>query len=217
LLAAALASPSFAADLPRKAPSFKAPVYVAPLSWTGFYVGINGGYGWGKSDYDFGAIGNIGDFTVKGGLVGGTLGYNLQTGSYVWGLEGDLDASWIKGTDSVNCIAPGCTTRDRWLATGRGRIGYAFDRTLIFATGGAAIGSLKFSPGPNPEETKTTKVGWTAGGGVEYALLGPWSVKAEYLYVDLGNTDCDISSCGAASSQVKFKTNIVRGGVNYRF
>jgi outer membrane immunogenic protein len=141
----------------------------------------------------------------------------LQTGNIVFGAEGDLDASWIKGTDTTTCIAPGCTTRNQWLGTGRGRIGFAFDRTLIFATGGAAFGSLKFSPGANPEETKT-KLGWTAGAGAEYAFAGPWSVKAEYLYADLGKTDCDVTSCGGAvTSTVKFRTNIVRAGVNYRF
>src|SRR5665647_2068152 len=92
LLAAAMVSPSFAADLPR--PAYKAPIYVAPFSWSGFYVGINGGYGWGKSSWS-NAVANTGDFTIKGPLVGGTLGYNLQTGSFVWGLEADGDISFI--------------------------------------------------------------------------------------------------------------------------
>jgi outer membrane immunogenic protein len=212
LLVFAATGAASAADLPR--PFNKAPAYVSSnFDWTGFYVGLNGGYGFGKSRYDFGAGSN--DFDVKGALAGGTIGYNFQTGSYVWGIEGDFDYSWIKGTDTANCIAPGCETRNNWLATGRGRIGYVWDRWLPFITGGAAVGSLKFSPANNPTETKT-KLGWTLGAGVEYALLTAWSAKLEYLYVDLGNTTCSAASCGV-ETQVGFKTNIVRAGLNYRF
>jgi outer membrane immunogenic protein len=216
LLAVAMGAPSFAADMPRPAyrPAYKAPMYIAPFSWSGFYVGINGGYGWGKSNWT-NAAGSTGDFNTKGGLVGGTLGYNLQTGVWVWGLEGDFDASWIKGTDTTICAAPGCETRNRWLATARGRVGYASDRWLTFLTGGAAFGDIKMTPPGGASETKT-KVGWTLGGGVEYAFAGPWSAKLEYLYVDLGKATCGAATCGL-DTQVTFKSNIVRIGVNYRF
>src|ERR1035441_4859011 len=86
LLAAVMALPSFAADFPR--PAFKAPSSAAPWNWTGFYVGINGGYGFGTSNWT-NAGGTTGDFNVSGALAGGPIGYNLQTGSWVWGLEGD--------------------------------------------------------------------------------------------------------------------------------
>ena len=143
LMAASMASPSFAADLPR--PAYKAPMYVAPFSWTGFYVGLNGGYGFGKSNWT-NALGTTGDFDVKGALAGGTLGYNLQTGAWVWGLEGDIDYSWMQGSvvnAAVGCGGAGCETRNTWLATGRGRIGYAWDRFLPYITGGAAYGNIK--------------------------------------------------------------------------
>jgi len=214
LLAAAVASPSFAADMPRSA--FKAPVYVAPFNWSGFYVGINGGYGWGTSNWSSAV--SSGNAKTKGGLVGGTVGYNVQTGAAVWGLEGDFDASWIKGSDNAGtgvCAAPGCETKNTWLATGRGRIGYAFDRVLPFITGGAAFGNVKMTPNTLLSETKT-KVGWTVGGGLEYAFMGPWSAKIEYLYVDLGKSTCGAASCGV-DTDVKFNANIVRAGLNYRF
>ena len=214
LLATAVASPSVAADLPRKAPIYKAPVYVAGFSWTGFYVGINGGYGFGKSSWS-NPLGSSGNFNVKGGLVGGTLGYNLQTGSWVFGLEGDVDASWIKGATTPFCGLPGCETRNRWLATGRGRIGYAWDRWLPYITGGAAFGDIKMTPFGGASETKT-KIGWTLGGGFEYAFMGPWSAKIEYNYVDLGKATCGVATCGI-DTDVKFKANIVKVGVNYRF
>ena len=214
LLAAAMALPSFAADLPR--PAYKAPVYVAPFSWSGFYVGINGGYGWGKSDWTFAATSfSTGDFDVKGGLVGGTLGYNLQTGHWVWGIEGDFDASWIKGTESVFCATPGCETSNTWLATARARVGYAWDRWMPYITGGAAFGDIKMTTPASASESET-KVGWTAGLGVEYAFLGAWSAKLEYLYADLGEATCSTPTC-VPDIDVTFKTNIVRVGLNYRF
>lgn len=211
LLAVAMASPSFAADLPRKAP-----MYVASFSWSGFYVGINGGYGWGTSNWTSAVT--TGSAKPKGGLAGGTIGYNMQTGVWVWGLEGDLDASWMKGTDTSGtgvCSGVGCETKNSWLATGRGRIGYAWDRWLPFITGGAAFGDIKMTPLAGASTTKS-KLGWTAGAGVEYAFNGPWSVKAEYLYVDLGKATCGASTCGI-DTDVTYKTSIVRAGVNYRF
>jgi hypothetical protein len=97
------------------------PIY----TWTGFYIGINGG-GWGRSQWD-----GVDTFDVSGGLIGGTVGYNWQFGGAVIGAEGDIDWSGIKGTTSVLC-APGCETRNRWLATARARIGYGFDRFLPY-------------------------------------------------------------------------------------
>ena len=215
LMAASMASPSFAADLPR--PAYKAPMYVAPFSWTGFYVGINGGYGFGKSSWT-NALGTTGDFDVKGPILGGTIGYNLQTGAWVWGLEGDLDYSWIRGSTTnagFGCGGGGCETRNTWLATGRGRIGYAWDRFLPYITGGAAYGNIKATTPGGASETKS-KLGYVLGGGVEYAFLGAWSAKIEYNYVDLGTVTCSAATCGL-STDVKFKTHLVKLGVNYRF
>ncbi len=214
LLAAAMVSPSLAADLPR--PAYKAPLYVAPFSWTGFYVGINGGYGWGKSDWSSAVTTDA--VKPKGGVVGGTLGYNLQTGSWVWGLEGDFDYSAMDGTNigTGACAgAIGCETKNRWFATTRGRVGYAWDRWLPYITGGAAFGDIKMTPNNGLSETKT-KVGWTLGGGVEYAFMGAWSAKIEYLYADLGKATCSATTCGI-DTDVKFNANIVRLGLNYRF
>lgn len=215
LLAVTMAAPSSAADLHR--PAYKAPLYApAPVfTWSGLYVGINGGYGWGTADVSdvFGSD----SLKVTGALVGGTLGYNLQTSVWVWGFEGDLDYSWIKGDDSTGICASGvgCEARNHWLATGRGRLGYAFDRWMPYITGGAAFGDIKLTTPPGGSQTKSN-LGWTLGGGVEYAFLGAWSVKAEYLYVDLGSVSCDASICGA-DTDVKTKLNIVRAGLNYRF
>jgi outer membrane immunogenic protein len=214
LLAAAMAAPSFAADLSR--PAYKAqPYYVAPFIWSGFYVGINGGYGFGKSSWS-GPGFTTGDFNVNGPLAGITLGYNMQTGVWVWGLEADLDYSWMKGSTTTGCGGSGCETRNTWLGTARGRIGYAWDRWLPYITGGAAFGAIRTTPPAPDTYTEKTKVGWTAGLGVEYAFMGAWSAKLEYLYADLGKVSCGSASCGGVID-VTLKSNIVRAGVNYRF
>ena len=202
-----------AADLSRQpVMPAKAPAYVAPIyNWTGAYIGVNGGYGWGRSEWMSGGV-STGNFDVNGGVVGGTLGYNWQTGPWVVGLEGDIDWSNIKGDTA--CVGVVCETRNDWLGTARGRIGYAFGRVLPYVTGGLAVGDIKASTAGG--STTETNAGWTLGGGVEAAISGPWTAKVEYLYTDLGTGSCDASVCGT-STDVDFHTNLVRAGINYRF
>lgn len=202
-----------AADLPRS--SYKGPIYGEPMfHWTGFYIGGNLGYGWGQTKWS-GSGGNF-EVTPKGFLGGGTLGYNLQTGAWVWGIEGDIDYVALKGT-ADSAICSGCLFKDTWLGTLRGRIGYAYDRWLPYFTGGLAYGNA-YIQGPSGGSQSKTKSGWTAGAGVEYAFAGPWSAKLEYLYVDLGSATCGMANCGfAADESVSFKANLIRAGVNYRF
>jgi outer membrane immunogenic protein len=211
---AALTGTAAAADLPPRmapAPYYKAPAEVQVYNWTGFYIGINGGGGFGRSDWD--SIGS--SFDVSGGLVGGTVGYNYQFGQAVVGVEGDIDWADINGTTNTACPF-GCKTTDNWLSTVRGRLGYAADRFMPFITGGAAFGDIRAST-PGFAGASNTEAGWTVGAGLEFAIAGNWTAKAEYLYVDLGKFNCGIS-CGAlVTDNVSFTTNIVRAGVNYRF
>ena len=220
ILLAAVALTAFtvsavAADMPVKAAT-KAPVMVAPYNWSGFYVGINGGAAWGRSNWtDRGDGSTTGNFDTSGGLVGGTLGANWQTGAWVFGIEGDLDWTNIRGSTNVGCGTP-CETKNSWLGTVRGRVGYAWDRILPYVTGGVGFGNIR-AVGLGITDT-TTKAGWTLGAGVEFAVAGPWTAKIEYLYVDLGNGSCSIVACtGTGITDVKFNTNIIRGGINYRF
>ncbi len=201
-------STASAADIvrARRAPAPPAPVYTPVFSWTGFYAGINGGYGWGDSSFSAPFASN--SFDTSGGLVGGTLGYNYQMNQIVFGIEGDIDASWIKGSGLCGGLA--CETKNSWLGTARGRVGYAFDRFMPYVTGGAAFGDIKNTITPIGSASDT-RVGWTVGGGLEANLYGPWSAKVEYLYVDLG------SGAPVAGSSADFKTNIVRAGLNYHF
>ena len=188
-------------------------------NWTGFYVGINGGGGFGHSNWS-NAFGSTG-LNTTGGVVGGTIGYNWQTpNDIVFGLEGDMDWSNIRGSStSATCGGVSCDTRNDWLGTARGRIGYAFDRFMPFVTGGAAFGDIKTSAAGFAGQT-TTRAGWALGGGGEFAVAGPWTAKVEYLYVDLGSPSCAAGNCApvaAGATSTDFHTSLVRGGLNYRF
>ena len=203
-----------AADMPR--PKYQPPepvVYVAPFSWTGFYLGLNGGYGWGTSDWT-GAGGNF-QVSPQGWLGGGTVGYNFQTGAWVWGIEGDIDYMDLNGT-APTAVCATCTFKDTWLGTIRGRIGYSTDRLLAYLTAGWAYGNVYMAA--NGGSASGTKQGWTAGAGLEYAFSRNWSTKIEYLYVDLGSATCAQAACGFdADKTVDFTANLVRVGLNYRF
>jgi outer membrane immunogenic protein len=203
---------AIAADIPARMPA-KAPGYVTSYNWTGLYLGINGGGTWGRSNWTGGGI-STGNFDASGALIGGTIGSNWQTGAMVLGLEGDLDWSSIRGSTAITCV-PNCETRNSWLGTVRGRLGFAWDRVMPFVTGGVAFGNIRAGGVGLATET-STKAGWTVGAGLEAAIAGPWTAKVEYLYVDLGNSTCSAVTCGVATN-VRFNANILRGGINYRF
>jgi outer membrane immunogenic protein len=208
-----VAQSATAADL-SVAPLYKAPPpAMAPAyNWSGSYLGINGGGGWGHSNWDTSSD-RIG---LSGGLVGGTAGYNWQLGNAVLGIEGDIDWANLKGTNSSTLCPAGCSTSDTWLSTVRGRAGYAFGGVLPYLTGGLALGDIRAAT-PGFAGASNTSAGWTAGAGIEFGLTGNWSAKAEYLYVDLGRFNCGVSCNGLPTDNVSMHDNVVRAGVNYRF
>jgi outer membrane immunogenic protein len=230
------AAGAMAADVPLPGPAPVPPTNYypadAPLNWGGFYVGVNGGYGFGRSDWTNAGV-STGNFTTNGGLVGGTAGLNYAGfGGFVFGVEGDLDWSALKGSSTMaSCVALGatagtvCQTKSGWLSTARARAGYAFNRFLLFATAGAAIAD--FQVGLNPPANFLNvgpQVGWTAGGGVEVAFSENWTAKVEYLYVGLGTISCPVSTicslvnpAGVSSESVSLNENVVRAGLNYKF
>jgi outer membrane immunogenic protein len=185
--------------------------------------------------------------TLKVLSGGAQIGYNWQINNMVVGVE--ADGSWLSGKAArtvtyLNAVAlnPGDimtnSTNATWLATIRGRLGVTFDRTLLYATGGVAFGEVKttdtfcvlgcaapFLPGAfSSVSTSTTRTGWTAGVGVEHAFDTNWSLKLEYLYVDLGKFNTNIPACPACAPLLtditmthRYTDNIVRAGINYRF
>ncbi|MDR6951754.1 outer membrane immunogenic protein [Ancylobacter sp. 3268] len=193
-LAATVAVPASAADLSYPAPAaYAAPVPV--FTWTGFYLGANAGYGWGEADFS--------DDT-NGFLGGIQAGYNWQfAGSpLVVGIETDIQATNIESpTFSLD-----------YFGTVRARLGWAVDQFLIYGTGGFAYGRGNYElAGLSNKQTNT---GWTIGAGGEYAFSPNWSVKAEYLYVDLGTETYDTI---AGPLDIGTTANILRLGVNYKF
>jgi iron complex outermembrane recepter protein len=198
------------------------------VNWTGVYVGINAGFGFGGSNWtDSVTASSTGNFGTSGFVFGGTAGANYQVGSLVFGVEADGDWADVSGfgtfTASPLC-AGGCLTTNTWLSTVRGRAGYAFDRFLVYGTAGAAFGNVRANFSNDPASS-ATEAGWTVGAGVEVAFAPNWSAKAEYLFVDLADgactTDCAIANANGPplipNIAVKFNESIVRGGVNYRF
>jgi len=211
---ALLAAPcAGAADL-SLAPLYKAPPaeVTQAYNWTGFYFGANGGGGWGHSFWSAQPTG-VG---LSGGQVGGTAGYNWQIGNAVLGIEGDIDWSGLQGTGTSAACPLGCTTSDSWLSTVRGRVGYAFDRFMPYVTGGLAVGDIRAAT-PGLVGGTSSNAGWTIGAGLEVALPGNWSAKAEYLHVDLGNFNCGTGCGGAPTDNVSLHENIFRAGVDYHF
>ena len=219
-------SPALAADLPIPFKN-EMPQFSPPARWTGFYFGINGGGGLGPTSQTLTVdplitalgVSTTGNYKVSGALLGATLGYNYQAGSWVFGIEGDIDWSSIGGqvTGPVMGIPATFETQLPWLNTFRGRVGYAFGPFFPYLTGGGAFGSVRATdaitiPGSGNVlgGLSDVRLGWTAGAGLEYALNQNWSVKAEYLYVDLGS---DI----LVLDDVKFSAHLIRGGVNLRF
>jgi outer membrane immunogenic protein len=231
VIALAAGAQALAADLPPPmAPPPRAPAaYIPappPWSWTGFYLGVNGGYGFGNSTWAF-PIATTGSFKVNGGMAGATLGYNYQIGQLVLGIEGDYDWQNIRGfangsgtgfpTATGGCIS--CDTASGWIGTVRGRVGYAFDRIMVYGTAGGAVTDIKASFAAMPWSS-TTEWGWTAGAGIEGAITDNLTAKIEYLYADFQKATCPLASCspgGVASPTVSLNESMVRVGLNYKF
>jgi outer membrane immunogenic protein len=216
-----------AADLPLKT---KAPPPVAIYDWTGFYIGIEGGGSLGTSNHEdrFDSPYTLG-YNVKGGLVGGTVGYNWQMSNFVFGLEGDL--SWVSEVGTHPDDGPAgdptfsSSTKEKWLATARARFGYAVNNLLFYGTGGYAGAGVQaavknsFTNAVIVSST-TTRNGWTVGGGLEWGFAPNWSAKFEYLYMKFEEGQA-FNALGLAGSgprgSVPLDDNVVRAGINYRF
>jgi outer membrane immunogenic protein len=229
-LSLAVGGQAFAADVTSPPPTSPPPVYKSPppiYDWTGIYIGINAGYGSGNSNWSDGPVGTTGNFSLTGFLVGGTLGANYQVGEYVFGIEADGDWTHLSGNSGLTCgaisaVVPppdGCQTQSRWLATLRGRVGYALDRVLFYGTAGAAFGDLQAGLNPPSTFDSSIEAGWTVGVGAEFGITPNWTAKVEYLFVDLPNGACTTATncAGAAGSTVSFNESIVRAGVNFKF
>ncbi|MBV9243066.1 MAG: porin family protein [Acidobacteria bacterium] len=255
----AFSASASAADMrmPMKAPPVTAP---AVTSWSGFYIGLDGGYSWGRSRDD--AIFSVGGvpvvpppgstgsttFNLNGGLFGGQIGYNWQISNWVLGLEGDGQWSNERGSSNFTCagsvlpiniaVVPGVcgvagvvvpmTQTIEAFGTVRGRIGLlATPDILLYGTGGLAIGSIRTdlslvnAAGAVlvAASNSTTRVGWTAGAGIEGMFAPHWSAKLEYLFMDFGSFNNAVTVPAGLGVTVNSRVtdNVLRAGVSYHF
>jgi outer membrane immunogenic protein len=219
-LAILMATPVLAADMAMKAPP-PAPIADPPVNWTGFYLGGNAGGVWATtSDNNAFFAATTGNFHISGTIGGGQVGYNWQASQWVFGIESDYDASNVKGsTSSGLCTGVVCTIENTWVGTTRGRIGYAMGSWLPYVAGGVAYGDVHIQDSAGAVHAGTSRAGWTGGGGIEYALNKNWSVRAEYLFIDLGSAGvpCATAAGPCGMSTQTFSESVVRGGINYRF
>lgn len=242
ILALAVADPAKAADLllPMKEPIAQG------FTWTGFYIGANGGGSWGSVDYSgSSALGGVpvatfaGSYTGSGLFGGGQFGFNYEfPNNLVLGFESDYDFSSFHGSTS-SCIAVGCASATANLdnfGSIRGRVGYAFDNLLLFGTGGGAWGFGRSSVTLNSSTAVPSLVGatatdnseplgWAAGGGIEWGFLRNWTLKVEYLHLQYASFpqtyNLGLVGAGAVpyvgTSNVSMGLNVVRIGVNWLF
>ncbi len=231
----ALTAAANAADMYGPAGGYK-DEFVPASIWTGFYAGVNGGYGWSAENATLSGTASeapacststatacspivsgsgTNTFGSDGEFAGGQIGYNFQPvgGHYVFGVEADIQASGIKGSQQISTLLSAAladvygTSELDWFGTVRGRVGYAFNRSLIYATGGVAFGGVKDSltvgalnatvNNPVTWSSSATETGYVVGGGIEHYILPNWSIKAEYQYIDLGSDESPTVKAGA--------------------
>jgi outer membrane immunogenic protein len=244
LAAASLGGPVLAADMPLKAP----PPPIAVYTWTGCYVGLSIGDEWGRTSTTFGPTNTVffptaspgatavSNFSLSGFTGGAQAGCNYQVGNWVWGIEGDWSKMNKEG-QAFELLAPAYSYKisESWLATARARLGYAVtDKWLWYVTGGGAWARVNasnfcttltatacavippFGTGVNQSNNAS---GWTVGAGTEYALGYGWSIKSEFLYVQLSRSAFFSPATPVALAEYDTKMNnyIFRFGMNYKF
>ncbi|MBS9720611.1 porin family protein [Tianweitania sp. BSSL-BM11] len=198
------ASSAFAADIITDyQPTVPVAVETA-YDWSGVYLGVQGGYVWTSVDLP----GGFGSEDFDGAALGGLFGWNFQQGNVVFGVEGDVSYTWNENDYGVGIGSVEIGTD--WQGSVRGRLGYAFDRTLVYATGGLAITNA-YIDGLGIDESETL-TGWTVGGGVEHAFTNNWTARVEYRYSDYGSEDF-----GLGLGDFDIDEHTVRAGLSYKF
>jgi outer membrane immunogenic protein len=221
-----LAAPALSADLPSRAPP---PVYIPPtpiFTWTGIYLGGQVGYAWGTQRANVllpDGTTLFNSYSAEGVIGGAHVGYNYQVNQWVLGIEGSVD-----GTSISKTFIPGgafgvsYTTSAPIQGSIRGRLGLAWDRVHLYATGGAAFAGVDatYASALGTVSQSSTRVGWTVGGGIEYAVTNNWSVRAEYRYSDFGSyshSPAGVFIGGPATVNRHFTQNQVQVGFSYKF
>ena len=235
LIALGVAAPVFAADLPAR-PYTKAPAYVAAIyDWSGFYIGANGGWGssrdcWDNTSVTFGQIlpaRREGCHNANGAVAGGQVGYRMQSGAFVYGVEAQGDWADLKDSN-VSLVFPTVTNQTKVDAFGlfTGQVGYAWNNVLGYLKGGAAVTSDKYNgfrtaTGLGIDSTKETRWGGTVGAGLEYGFAPDWSAAIEYDHLFMGtrgNTFAfNTTGAFARVDRISQDVDLVTARINWRF
>ncbi len=220
LIALGATAPANAADI-RLPVKGVAPAYVHTYyNWTGFYIGGHVGYGW--ADFTDTLVPGVAATASPAGMIyGGQLGFNYQLGSWVFGIEGEFSASDIKESQGVVGLASS-EIKLNHIYNVAGRVGYAFDRTMIYGKFGGAWTQeeYNFTVLGGTATGTVDRTGWLLGAGIEYAFLGNWSAKLEYNYMDMGSKAVTLATTGglvAVPGNVDLTVQTVKLGINYRF
>jgi outer membrane immunogenic protein len=221
---AALGGSALAADLPaRRGMPVKAPEPVSyGYNWSGFYIGAHGGGGWSEKCLAFSGA-SEGCHDGDGWLGGGQIGFNVQSGQFVFGVE--FSGSWadISGSHTGLQAPFGTYSSDvNTILLFTGRVGMTFDRMLLYVTGGGAWvrDEYSYALGGFSSSTEANRTGWTIGAGIEYGLSPNWSIAAQYNYVDLGNKDVTFAATpafAAFTSDADHQLHLATVRLNYRF
>jgi len=197
----------------------------AAYNWTGFHFGGNAGWGFGRaharySGDNFSGMSMDGiAFGTSGGSGGVHAGYDIQTGVLVYGVEVDAALGGIGGGGKDIGNEPTLNSKVTWLATVRGRVGYALNRFLVYATGGVAFAgtTLTVRHDASQASDRQTHIGWTVGGGVEYAIDDHWSAGLEYKYIDLGRRTYADPTVIVGTANVRLTLHTLMARLSYRF
>ena len=225
LVALGAAAPAVAADLAAR-PYTKAPAMVAAIyDWSGFYIGINGGGASAHTSWDQTAplVGGEGSHNATGGSVGGQVGYRMQSGQWVFGLEGQ--GNWADLSGSNLSALAAVTNRSKIDAFGliTGQVGYAWNNVLVYVKGGAAVVGDKYDTlvgGVVTASAKDTRWGGTIGAGLEFGFSQNWSVGVEYDHLFMGNRNVSFATPGGAftrTDNIKQDVDMGTVRVNYRW
>lgn len=231
LITAAIAvgaiDPGSAADLTARPFTKGPPIVVSAYDWTGFYAGVNGGWGssrncWNLLNPATGALANEGCHDADGGLAGGQIGFNLQAGAWVLGVEAQADWADLRGSN-VSTLFTGTTNRSRIDSLGlfTGRVGYAWNNALLYVKGGGAFTHDKYdyraTGAATPFATSTeTRWGGAAGVGLEYGFSPSWSVVVEYDHLFMGRRDLRFAPSVNPFESILQDADIVTARINYR-
>jgi len=230
LIALGMTAPAWAADMAMKAPPPMAPI-MAVYNWSGFYIGANGGWGQNRNCLDFvtpaGGIVPDACSDRSGGLVGGQLGYRWQSGGFVFGLEAQGDWADLSQT-RVSLINPAFSTRVKTDGIGlfTGQIGYAWNASLLYIKGGAAVTSNSFNildtaTGASFASADSTRWGGTIGVGFEYGFSPNWTIGAEYNHLFMGDVTNSFAVANpivvGAHNRITQDVDMFTVRINYRF